>query len=70
MEIVQKRQRMQSEIEKSQLVRLIDVFFIGPFLIYVAMKADLGKVTKFVLLIIGIATIIYNGSNYIQNMKQ
>lgn len=54
---------------KSQEVRLIDVFVIGPLLIYtgVAYKDKLLKILSFSLTIIGAATIIYNGRNYYLN---
>ena len=52
---------------KTQLVRLIDVFFIGPYLIYHAGKLD--KTPKNMIKVIGLATIIYNGINYLQYEK-
>ena len=53
--------------EKSQLVRLIDVFYIGPFLIFLSNKNTLSENNKRILLITGILTIIYNGRNYLKN---
>jgi hypothetical protein len=56
------------EIAKSQFVRVVDVFFIGPFLIYIASQASgISELSRLILYIIGIATIIYNGRNYIEN---
>ena len=52
---------------KTQLVRILDVVFIGPFMIYAAGKLK-GK-DKAILKGLGIATIIYNGINYINYEK-
>lgn len=52
---------------KGQWVRLLDVFFIGPYLIYSGQK--LTQADKAILQAIGIATIIYNGLNYIKYEK-
>jgi hypothetical protein len=51
---------------KSQFVRLIDVFVIGPLLIYIGffVKEHI-KWAKYPLIITGIATIVYNGKNYL-----
>tara|TARA_R110002050_G_scaffold65113_2_gene141265 strand:- start:1385 stop:1555 length:171 start_codon:yes stop_codon:yes gene_type:complete len=53
--------------EKSQFVRLIDVFYIRPFLIFLSNKNTLSENNKRILLITGILTIIYNGRNYLKN---
>lgn len=52
---------------KGQWIRLLDVFFIGPYLIYSGQK--LTQTDKTILQAIGIATIIYNGLNYIKYEK-
>lgn len=52
-----------------QDVRLIDIFFIGPFLIYVGMNKELSMPIRLTLLGIGAATIIYNGNNYLKNKR-
>lgn len=51
---------------KPQSVRLADVFFIGPFMIYAAGKNKLSKTDRATLVGLGIATILYNGYNYIK----
>ena len=51
---------------KPQSVRLADVFFIGPFMIYAAGKSKLSKTDRATLVGLGIATILYNGYNYIK----
>lgn len=56
------------EVSKSQNVRLLDVFFIGPFIIYASNKAKgLSQLERNVLFIVGLGTIIYNGKNYLEN---
>ena len=57
------------EVQKSQVVRLIDVFFIAPFLVYASTKSKLSKLDKYVLLGLGVATLYYNGVNYLENKK-
>ena len=52
-----------------QDIRLIDVFILGPFLIYVGTKKELSLPIRLTLLGFGAATIIYNGNNYLKNKK-
>ncbi len=56
--------------EKSQAVRLIDIFIIGPFLIFYALKTrPQATIEEFAaIIIIAILTIIYNGYNYLANI--
>jgi hypothetical protein len=56
----------QLELSKSQSVRLWDIFFVGPFFIYLAAQ-DLKPIEKFISASIGIGTIYYNGRNYVAN---
>jgi len=48
--------------DKSQTIRLLDVFFIGP--VMVVGGAKLGGVLGKTLVVLGIATILYNAKNY------
>lgn len=57
---------MQVMSQKGQLIRLADVFFIGPFLIYVGFKQGISKSDKYLLIGIGVATIAYNAYNFIE----
>jgi len=50
-----------------QDIRLIDVFVLGPFLMYVGMKKELSLPIRLTLLGFGAATIIYNANNYLKN---
>lgn len=62
---------------KSQWVRLLDIFILGPMGLYIGYKIargeskDLEKIQGLGILIIlyGIGTIIYNGANYNKNEK-
>jgi hypothetical protein len=57
-------------IGKPQAVRLWDVFFLGPFLIYGgAYKSNLPPIARLGLIISGGLTIWYNGRNYLYNRK-
>lgn len=49
-----------------QQIRLADVFLIGPFLIYAGCKKELPSTVRDLLILIGTATILYNGIKYIQ----
>lgn len=49
-----------------QIIRLIDVFYIGVFLIFVAVKFPLPTSIKIQLIILGIATILYNGYEFVK----
>ena len=50
-----------------QKVRLLDVFVIGPFLMYSATYKQLPNWVRSGLFIVGVGTIIYNGKNYLKN---
>jgi len=54
------------ETSKSQFIRLLDVYALGPFMLYVAYKAkNLSSAEKAALAGIGAATMYYNGKNYL-----
>jgi len=64
----EKGNTIQSELSKSQNIRLLDVFFIGPFMMYIGYKAKgITDLEKYMLYGLGIATIYYNGKNYLDN---
>lgn len=51
---------------KSQNVRLVDVFLLGPFMIWFGATAQIvPEIAKTIMIISGIGTIIYNGRNYL-----
>lgn len=50
---------------KAQWIRALDVLFIGPATVYLAANADnVPDWGKRVMVLVGIATIVYNGLNY------
>lgn len=52
---------------KSQRVRLVDVFVLGPFMVwYAGRAADVPEWARGVLAGAGIATVLYNGANYLE----
>jgi hypothetical protein len=59
-----------SEVQKSQAVRLADVFLIAPYLLYVSSKRELSELDKNLLFGLGVATLFYNAINYIQNKNK
>lgn len=52
-----------------QTVRLIDVFFIAPFLMYVGTNKSLSTPVRTTLWGLGIATLLYNGHHYLKNKQ-
>ena len=50
---------------KTQFVRLLDVFVLGPLMIYVASRYRIRQPQRALLLVTGVATIVYNGINYV-----
>jgi hypothetical protein len=59
-----------TEVSKSQTVRLWDVFFVGPVLMWVAYKyrKQMTPLEQVIVGGIGAATIYYNGRNYLSNV--
>jgi hypothetical protein len=51
----------------TQQIRLLDVFFIGPVMIYAGGQGRHKDWLNIALIGIGVATIIYNGNNYLKN---
>lgn len=56
------------EVQKSQMLRLWDVFMLGPIMIYVGANRLKGWERNFIVSA-GILTMIYNGKNYLENKK-
>lgn len=51
---------------KTQTVRLLDVFVIGPVMLWAgAQRGKLSDPMKFALIAIGIGTIVFNGANWL-----
>ena len=53
--------------ELTQKIRLLDVFGIGPLMIYAGMKTEdeLPSIARGALVLLGLTTIGYNGMNYL-----
>ena len=65
MKIAEIRTETVQEYQKSQNIRLLDVLFIGPLMIYGAYKAkEMHPALRIILAIFGICTIYYNLKNY------
>ena len=59
------------EYQKSQQVRLYDVFLVAPFLFYAGNKATgLALWERYGIYLIAAGTLIYNGSNYLRNRNR
>ena len=58
-----------TEVSKGQKIRMLDVLFIGPFMIYASQTAKLNNFERNVLFGLGVATIIYNGKNYYETKR-
>lgn len=52
-----------------QQVRLLDVFVIAPFCFYASTFSALPKSVRAGLFVLGAATLLYNGNNYLKNRK-
>lgn len=53
-----------------QQIRLIDVFVITPILLYTATRQELPRPLRVTLLVLGVATFVYNGYHYGLNAKK
>ena len=68
MKMFEQGQSSVNEHQKSQAVRLVDVFLLAPFLLYVGYKAKgLKDYEKYGIYLIAISTLWYNGRNYLKN---
>lgn len=55
---------------KPQLVRLIDVLILDPFMMYASVRKNLTKTERLFLTGVGFAAIIYNWRNYAEGEKR
>lgn len=67
--IAETRTETRIEYQKSQNIRILDVFLIGPVMIYGAYKSNMHPALRITLAIFGICTIYYNGKNYLINKE-
>lgn len=68
-ELTEKSKNTVIETQKSQIIRLADVFLIAPYLIYLSTKEKISSTDKGLLITLGLATLVYNGANYLKNRK-
>ena len=54
--------------EKTQCVRLVDVFILGPFMMHYAWKGPQLPLAREMLWLSGLLTVVYNGWNYLINV--
>ena len=71
MEIKEQIQASSKEVQKSQTIRLIDVYVIAPILIYggIQYRKVLPKWLSISLIVIGGCTLYYNAKNYLETKK-
>ncbi len=55
---------------KTQNVRLVDVFALGPFMIWAASRQRLPLPARLVLAASGAATIVFNGRNWLEGRRR
>jgi hypothetical protein len=57
-----------SQIRKGQSVRLFDVWLLGPWLLYLALRPGrrLSDIERAALVAVGIGTVVFNGANYLR----
>lgn len=68
MKINEIRTETIEEFQKSQAIRVIDVFVIAPICVYAGLKGKtLPKFIQLSLIVIGVSTFYYNGKNYLKN---
>lgn len=56
----------KKQVQDAQMVRLWDIFFIAPALIFIGAKYDMPLAEKIILIGIGIGTLAYNGFFYLK----
>jgi hypothetical protein len=63
-----KAQSTIEEFQKGQALRVWDMIFVAPVLIYAGLsKSNLHQGLRFSLFAIGVATFVYNANNYFKN---
>ena len=55
--------------DKSQIVRVADLWIVAPFLVYAAVSDNLRPSGKAFLLILGLLTFSYNAKNFLSNLN-
>lgn len=68
-ELIEEAESTVTEVQKSQAIRLADVFLIAPYLIYLSTKKNITTLDSGILILLGVSTLLYNGMNYLNNKK-
>ena len=57
--------------DKTQGIRLLDVFVLGPWLFYLGARSGtgIGDLERLALIAAGGLTVLYNGKNYLDNER-
>jgi hypothetical protein len=53
-----------------QPVRILDVIYVAPVIIYAGVKGNFNPFVKYSLIAIGVGTFFYNGINYLKNQNE
>lgn len=68
-ELIEEAESTVTEVQKSQIIRLADVFLIAPYLLYLSTKDKITNLDRNLLIALGVSTLLYNGMNYLNNKK-
>lgn len=68
-ELIEEAESTVTEVQKSQIIRLADVFLIAPYLLYLSTKDKITNLDRNLLIVLGVSTLLYNGMNYLNNKK-
>jgi hypothetical protein len=52
-----------------QPIRIFDVVFVAPVILYAGVKGNFSPFIKYSLIAIGVGTFVYNGINYLKNQN-
>ena len=56
--------------ERYQAVRLVDVFILAPAMVYASTFKQIPNYVRLILFVSGVATLVFNGQNYLEIEKQ
>lgn len=68
--INQKAYTGNTQVKKTQYIRMMDVAVFGPLMIYTALGKTPPQIVKNSMVLIGIGTILYNGYNYLEQERK
>lgn len=66
---IEKTDTLQA-VSKAQTIRLIDILFLGPYMLYMAKNKKLSNAQRSIFGFFGATTIYYNAKNYFENKKR